>query len=154
MKITSRASDYGLLLLLYLAKLPLDETASIKKIAEFHHLSIRFLANIANKLTMARIVLSHRGLGGGVKLARPSDSITVRQVIEAVDGPVQTMFCQNSDENCSHEVSCNMKHFWDDIQNSVMSKLTNTTIADLITTQGPGGQKIVLPQHGLESTYV
>ena len=132
MKITSRASDYALLLLMYLTTLPSDSTVSVKTVAKHHHLSLRFLANIANRLSMARILFSHRGVGGGIRLGRPPSEITVREVIEAVDGPIQTMFCQNTHELCSHEGLCDMKNFWDEIQGDVMKKLTSKTIGDLI----------------------
>lgn len=132
MKITSRASDYALLLLMYLAALPKDETASVKKIAVHHKLSLRFLANIANKLTIARLVIAQRGIGGGMKLARSADEISVRNVIEAVEGPIQTMFCQNTHELCSHEALCHMKNFWDEIQDDVMTRLSEKKIGDLI----------------------
>lgn len=140
-KITSRASDYALLLLLYLAQLAKDETASVKKIASYHKLSIRFLANIANRLAVSRIIIAHRGVGGGLKLAKPSHEISLREVIEAVDGPIQTMFCQNTHEICCHEFLCQMKKFWDGLQGDVISKLNKTTIGDLahVPTPGAGG---------------
>lgn len=137
MKITSRASDYALLLLMHLARLPKEETTSVKKISEKLNLSIRFLANIANKLVIARILLSNRGIGGGIRLGKLSNAITVRDVVEAVDGPVQTMFCQNTHELCSHVGLCEMKHFWDDIQGTVMQKLTDTTLEDLVRARKP-----------------
>lgn len=136
MKITSKASDYGLLLMMHLAALPPDGTTNIKKAAEQMHLSMRFLANIANKLTIARILVAQRGIGGGIKLAKPAHSISVREIIEAIDGPIQTMFCQNTTETCHHMGICNMKHFWDDVQYVVTHKLTTTTIADLQSGHG------------------
>lgn len=134
MKITSRASDYGLSLLIHLSSTlarPADETMSVKRAAAELKISLRFLANIANKLAIARILTSHRGSNGGMGLARPSDRITVREVIEAIDGPVQTMFCQNTEEVCTLQIHCHMKHFWDEIQATVMKRLNTTTIADL-----------------------
>ena len=138
MKITSRASDYALLLLLYLALLKKDETASVRKIASYHKLSTRFLANIANRLAVSRIIVSHRGVGGGMKLAKAPDEIPLREVIEAVDGPIQTMFCQNTHEICCHEFLCQMKKFWDSLQGDVISKLNRTTIGDLAHVPTPG----------------
>lgn len=140
-KITSRASDYALLLLLYLAQLSEGKTASVRKIALYHKLSTRFLANIANRLAVSRIIIAHRGVGGGLKLAKPSHEISLREVIEAVDGPIQTMFCQNTHEICCHEFLCQMKKFWDGLQEDVISKLNKTTIGDLahMPTSGSGG---------------
>lgn len=139
MKITSRASDYALLLVMYLAALAPEETTSVKRVAESLGLSTRFLANIANKLAIARILLSSRGVGGGIKLARPAAVITVSQIIEAVDGPVQTMFCQNTEEICCHEIHCSMKPFWSDLQYMVMNKLRNTSIDTLVQNHGGRG---------------
>ena len=137
MKVTSRASDYALLLLIYLSNQPAANMVSVKTIAHALNISLRFLANIANKLAIARIILSHRGNGGGIRLARPGTSVSVREVIEAIDGPIQTMFCQNTQEVCCHELTCQMKHFWDDIQNGVIHKLDTASIADLASsTQG------------------
>ncbi len=138
MKITSRASDYALMLLIQLTTLNPEESTSIKKVSQKLNLSLRFLANIANKLSVAHIITAQRGIGGGIRLARPAYLIPVREVIEAVDGPIQTMFCQNTHELCSHENLCHMKHFWDDIQSTVMHKLTQTTIGDLIAPRGGG----------------
>lgn len=133
MHLVSRASDYALLLLTYLAKLGPEGSANVKKISVHYNLSVRFLANIANKLSIARILISHRGIGGGIRLAKPGSQISIREVMEVVDGPIQAMFCQNTEEECSHEMSCLMKSFWDDVQGTIMNKLNKTTINDLVT---------------------
>lgn len=143
MKITSRASDYALLLLMQLGSQAPEEMSNVKRIAEELNISLRFLANIAGKLTISRIISSYRGNGGGIRMARPASEITVREVIEAIDGPLQTMFCQNTLEICSHQLSCQMKHFWDEIQDDVMAKLNTTTLADLL---GPSHGKVTLPK--------
>lgn len=136
MKIASRATDYALLMLLDLAKNDDgDELLGIKSLALKLGISVRFLANIANKLTIARILISHRGSNGGVRLAQKPNEISVRQVIEAVDGPIQTMFCQNTVEACLHQPSCQMKFFWDDLQTTVMDRLDSTSLATLLKNQ-------------------
>lgn len=131
MRITSRASDYALLLLIHLASLPENEATNVKKIGKELNLSVRFLANIANKLTLARVIHSNRGVGGGVRLAKSASEISIKEVIESVEGPVQTMFCQNTADLCHHETLCSMKHFWDEVQDVVIEKLKITSIATL-----------------------
>lgn len=132
MRITSRASDYALLLLTHLASLPVNEASNVKKIGEELQLSVRFLANIANKLGTAKIIFANRGAGGGIKLGKPAHEISVQEVIESVEGPIQTMFCQNTNDLCHHETHCSMKHFWDGVQDVVIDKLKTTMIADLV----------------------
>lgn len=130
MKITSRASDYAILMLISLAK---EEAmfSNVKRIAAELKISLRFLAAIANKLTAAKITSATRGQGGGIRLARTPETISIRDVIEAVDGPIQTMFCQNTDDMCTREPMCSVKHVWDDIQTWVTARLAATTLRDL-----------------------
>ena len=155
MKITSRASDYALLLLIHLAALKTDETTNVKKVASELRLSLRFLANIANKLSIGRIIVSSRGVHGGIKLGRPINKISIKDVIEAVDGPIQTMFCQNTHELCSFEQLCQMKYFWDDIQGTVMEKLERTTIEDLLAHKiHGGGNRMPLSSESMQPTMV
>jgi Rrf2 family protein len=132
MILTSRATDYGLLLLVELAKLSADEMSNVKKVSEKLNISLRFLANIANKLSTAGVIISHRGVNGGIRLARSSEKISIKEVLEAIDGPMKTMLCQSISEDCFHEPSCSMKFFWDDLQNTITKKLTDTTIKDLL----------------------
>lgn len=146
MIITSRATDYALLLVMELAKLEEDERSNIKKISSDLNLSTRFLANISNKLTTAGVINSHRGIGGGVRLAKNSDDITVKEILEAIDGPIQTMLCQSQSDDCSLEISCNMKFFWDELQQMIIDKLAQTSIKNLIEKMTPShrSQKINL----------
>ncbi len=132
MKLTSRASDYALLLLTYLAEVSGREIATVRRAAEELGISSSFLGNITNKLAVARLIISHRGMGGGIRLSRPAAAISVRAVMEAIDGPLQAMFCQNTTELCDHERCCHMKSFWDELQSDVIERLEQTTIADFV----------------------
>jgi Rrf2 family protein len=86
----SFAAWYDLRALAYLAR-PTQGAAVVtsQAIAEHWGTSGRFLSHVLRQLAAARVLLSHRGTHGGYRLARPARSITLLEVVEAVDGPIR-----------------------------------------------------------------
>ena len=78
-------SDYAVRLVQRLAQL--NEKADAKTLAEHTEVSLRFTLKIMQKLVSGGIVQSFKGAKGGYQLSRPAAEITLRQVIEAVEGP-------------------------------------------------------------------
>ena len=88
MKLTS-ASKYSLEALLYLLEQNAESPVRARDIAKAKHLPEGFLLKSLGMLERARLVQSRKGPGGGFRLARPADRISLLEVIEAVDGPIQ-----------------------------------------------------------------
>lgn len=143
-KIVTKGSDYALLLLSDLALQPEGEVLSIREMSARNHLPERFIANIVSKLIQARIVTSKRGFNGGIQLARPSDQISFRDVIEAVEGPVIFMDCQQGASLCDHELGCTMKSLWGEIQGTLVQSLEKVTIGDVVNRNKSRGDFEVL----------
>ncbi len=80
----SRRIEYSLLLLGQLAKT--DSCLSLSQLAQSHHLSVKFLEQVAAKLKSAKIVSAKTGSGGGYLLAAPPKSISLDQIITAIEG--------------------------------------------------------------------
>lgn len=99
----TRQADYAMRAVLYLAASPL---ASIQEIALAQHLPQVFLAKIIQKLAKADIVTTHRGVGGGISLARAPEQISLLDVIEAVEGPVLLNRCFIEPGVCPREDYC------------------------------------------------
>ena len=78
-------SDYAVRIVQYLAQS--NERRDAQSIADSTCVSLRFTLKIMRKLVAADIVQSFKGAHGGYTLSRPASSITLRQVIEAVEGP-------------------------------------------------------------------
>jgi Rrf2 family protein len=93
-----------------------------------------FLAKIFQSLVHAGLVVSRRGARGGFALARPSDQITVRQVIEAVDGPIALNGCVLYPESCERSSDCRMRNVWLCTQQGMTGALDGATFADLGAT--------------------
>ncbi len=83
---------------------------------------------------------STRGAHGGYRLARPAEKIDMREVVEALEGPIAPMECFHVEREgrvlCSHETdegrTCATKLLWTRVQGGVTKALTGTTVADLV----------------------
>lgn len=130
MKLT-RASDYALILLSHLAKLEPGMNTSVKKIASTCGVPERFLAIIVHRLSTMGLIISLRGMNGGIRLGRHSSEITLRDVVEAIEGPIGFVECQKQIGLCSLEDNCLTKPFWDAVHEKILMSLSETTIENL-----------------------
>lgn len=62
--------------------------ARAMQISESTGVPVEYLRKVLQRLTRARLVASERGRGGGFRLARPADRITLLDIVEAIEGPV------------------------------------------------------------------
>ena len=108
----SKASDYALVLLARLETLPKDQWISVRQVASDIGIPNRFLSNIVHRLVQSGILLSHRGVTGGVQLAKPSDEITIGDVLEATDDSLGLVDCVDHPGTCPLENHCDVQHFW------------------------------------------
>ncbi len=89
----TRQADYAVRAMVYLAGLPLDRRPATATISETEGVPLPFLTKVISRLARAGLVDTSRGMGGGVWLARSPEEITLRQVTEAVGGPILLNRC-------------------------------------------------------------
>lgn len=126
-------TDYALRIMRCLAKRGVITDA--KTISEFVEVPIRFTLKILGKLVAAGVVTSYKGAAGGYELSRPSNEITMRQIIEIISGPIVISRCLSEDFVCRHEneadsCGCYFNHVFDEINVMIAAKLDSITIAD------------------------
>ena len=95
----------------------------------------RFTLKILNKLVKGGLILSFKGARGGYKLAVAADEITLKRVIELIDGPIAIARCVDSGEGCSlncDKAACIYHHIFDNISSELATKLESITIEDVI----------------------
>jgi Rrf2 family protein len=92
MQIT-RSGEYGLRGLLFLARRPSNGFVFVSEISKYQHIPETFLAKIFQRLSKAGLLRSSRGSKGGFSLGKPAGSISMREVIEAIDGPIALNRC-------------------------------------------------------------
>ena len=105
-------------------------------LAEKTSVSLRFALKILHKLTLGDIVSSFKGAKGGYMLKREPKDITLKDVIELIDGPIAIARCLESSETCSmisDKTACIYHHIFDKISLELAAKLNNITIADVLS---------------------
>src|SRR5437773_8437813 len=105
MSLMNRKVDYGLLILTYLYEN--SEGGCAREIAARFGLSRAFVANILKELCQQEFVTSHRGVKGGYILARPTEEISLAELLEALEEPMRLAPCSEphgGSDGCSHTV--------------------------------------------------
>lgn len=126
----SKQEGYALRLALDLA---IHHSAPIKEIAQRQNIPIAYLGKIVQALVRGGIVRTGRGPRGGVQLARPGDQITVRQVIEAAQGPISLSRCLiEPNHDCpTNNPTCPIRRVTLRLQHLVVTELDSISLHDL-----------------------
>jgi Rrf2 family transcriptional regulator, iron-sulfur cluster assembly transcription factor len=129
----TRGGEYAVRAMMYLGRHPVGHVSSLHDICREQDVPESFLAKIFQSLTRAGLVTSHRGAHGGFSLARPAHEITVRKVVEAIDGPIALNACVLWPEECQRSAGCPMHVVWEHAQERMMSVLDEVTVDALVT---------------------
>jgi Rrf2 family transcriptional regulator, cysteine metabolism repressor len=128
MKISAKA-EYACLAVMAMARQgPESPPVHIREISEACRIPERYLVQILLQLKGAGLVLSTRGASGGYRLARPAESISLGEVLSAVDGPDTTV----RGPHCAmRPMAAVLASVWDRVEAAERAVLDRTTIADL-----------------------
>jgi Rrf2 family protein len=103
----------------------------VKEIAEAAEIPAPYLAKIVQTLARKGLVVTQRGIGGGVALARPARDITLFELCEALDDPAVQARCMLGTAECSDERACPCHQFWTVHRGRSHEFLRKTTVADI-----------------------
>ncbi len=109
----SRVTDYAARLVVHLACLPPGEHATIAEIAETRALPVAYVRRLISRLVEAGLVKTIRGKAGGVALARKPASISLLDVIHAVEGPLALNHCLEEEHSCPFSGQCPVQVAWE-----------------------------------------
>jgi Rrf2 family protein len=129
----TRQSDYGVRAILHLASLPYGEVIQTREIAASEDIPGKYLPSIIRTLARAGLIRTLRGNQGGVMLAKPPEDINLREVIEAIEGPIILVQCLRGPNQCEHEADCAFMSVCKNLQGMMVGHLEGTTFADLTT---------------------
>lgn len=137
----TRAADYGVRAMVHLAGLKPDARCSITELARATEVPDAFLNKVMQRLTAAGLIASHRGPAGGFRLNTPAASVSILQVVEAIEGPLQLNLCTNrcaDGPTCGRAPWCPVHLVWEHAQAKLREILGASSI-DALARDSTGG---------------
>lgn len=127
----SKKTEYAILALQYIAELPEERTATVKEIAENQTIPQPLLAKILQQLAKHQLIVSVQGARGGYMLGRRAEEITLAQMMEAIEGPLNILDCTVDDHLCERDESCTLKSSLNPLQQQLANYMRSVTLADV-----------------------
>jgi Rrf2 family protein len=128
--IFSRPCEYAIHAMTYLAAIP-GASARADEIAEAEEIPLPILSKVLQELARKGLLDSRRGPGGGFRLARRPELITLRDIVAAVDSLDEFLRCVTGLPNCSDETPCPLHETWKQVRTSLMKSFETTTLLDM-----------------------
>jgi Rrf2 family protein len=130
----TRQADYAVRAVLHLAQMKNGDRTSTGAVAKEQRIPPSFLAKIVSQLSITGLVHTSRGARGGITLARDPKEITLLEVVEAIDGPIQLNECVGDNGVCTFDNDCPIRSVWCEAQDELVARLRKTDFAQLLTT--------------------
>lgn len=131
-------TDYSLRILMYLAKLPEPGMATIAEIAEHFQISKDHLVKAAHLLGSKGLIVTTRGRGGGIRLAKPAHSITVGSVVRQTEPHLNLVECfEMSTNRCRLAPECSLKLMLHESTSAFLKVLDSYTLAEAAGVELP-----------------
>lgn len=135
MRLTAK-SEYGVLAMIDLACHGAQGPVSAREIAERRSIPPRFLEQLFVALRRAGLVNAVRGARGGFVLARGASEISILDVVEALEGPLQSSVCDSDrDCGCEKSASCAAAPVWARATHALREVFASATLAELAGAQ-------------------
>jgi len=128
----STRGRYALRILVDLAENQNEGYITLKEAADRQEISEKYLESIVKDLVKARFVEGVRGKGGGYRLSRPAEEISVLDVLQSADGTIAPVAClEEGSAPCSRAAVCKTLPLWKGLDRVVSEYLSGYTIRDL-----------------------
>ena len=106
-------------------------SASAREIAEQYDIPIELMAKVLQRLVRAGLLISTQGTRGGYTLSRPSGTISVADVIQAIDGPFTVTACSSEKIDCEQYRKCSIRDPLWQIRERIVAALGTVTLAEM-----------------------
>ncbi len=108
---------------------------TLSAISERQHISLSYLEQLFGKLRRHKLVSSVRGPGGGYNLAQPTQTMSVADIILAVDEPLDATQCGGKENCIDGEKRCMTHELWATLNTKMFEYLSSVTLQDLVDQQ-------------------
>jgi Rrf2 family protein len=127
----TRAGEYSIRCLLYLAGQPAGAVVSSRQVEDAMDIPPHFLGKIAQRLARAGLLAISQGAQGGLSLARPAQEITLRMAVEAAEGVISLNKCLLSADSCGRSSMCAVHQVWHQATLAITQVLDQADFATL-----------------------
>lgn len=134
MRLSTRAR-YGTRLMLELALNFNKGTIFLKDIAEKEEISEKYLSHLVIPLKSSGLISSSRGAHGGYKLAKSPSQITLKEIVQTLEGGISCVECVKNPSICSRVSKCVTRGIWEKLDEKISDELSSITLEDLVNSQ-------------------
>jgi Rrf2 family protein len=127
----TRAADYAVRVMIHMATLPEGTRVVRSALAEANDVPDSFMSKVLQSLARKGMISSRRGIDGGFVLTVPPGSVSLLDIVEAIDGPMQLNDCVGERGNCKRSAGCAAHLVWKEAQDATVKVLKSANIADL-----------------------
>jgi len=127
----SKKADYALMAMKHLAQKGGAPSTSAREIAEQYDIPIELMAKVLQRLVRRGLLISTQATQGGYMLSRSSESISVADVVEAIDGPFTVTACSSEKHDCEQYGKCSVRGPLWQIRERIVAALGTVTIAEI-----------------------
>lgn len=132
----SRKTEYAIRGMIHLARQQGNDAIMLKEIGLATKTSPVFLAKIFQVLSSAGLVVSSRGAVGGFRLARRPEKISLKEILEAIEGPVQVNLCIVDSKSCGFSKKCSAHVAWMKVRSIIDCTLAEISLKDIAEERG------------------
>ena len=132
----SSLADYAVVMLTAAARRCGSATCNAATIAAETGVPLPTAQKLVSRLAAAGLVDSARGTGGGFRLSRPASAISLADIVEAVEGPIQLTTCADGERHdCVLDHHCAVRPHWAVVNEAVRGALAGVSLATLSSVQ-------------------
>ena len=134
----SNLADYAVVTMTAAARHCGGARVSAAELAEETGLPAPTVQKLVSMLSKAGLLRSTRGAGGGLKLARPAAAITLADIVEAVEGPIELTSCIDTERHeCALEACCSVRPHWSVVNQALRGALADVPLTRLADPRVP-----------------
>lgn len=131
----SSRGRYALRVMIDLAEHGATDYVAMREIAARQGISLKYLEKILPSLVSGKLISGVHGKGGGYRLTRPPEEITVGEILRLTEGDLSPAACLTCDPDpCARTADCRTRPLWTELNSLVNRYLDSVTIADLMRT--------------------